>query len=224
MDDLTCMPKELVSGPDRKRAQAKYSRIAGSYDRRLATARSLHRRAVTMLDPQTGETIIDIGCGTGLSFAHLEAGIGDAGKLIGVELSPEMAQHARDRATRQGWSNVKVIEASAEEAEIPSGADAALFVLTHDIMRSRQGLENVLRTLRPGGRVAAAGSKWARGWALPLNAYVWMKARRYVTTFEGFAAPWSILAELVPGLEVRPILAGAAYLAHGQLPNGSGDD
>ena len=75
----------------------------------------------------------------------------------------------------------------------------------------------MLGALQPAGRVVAAGSKWAPRSALPINAYVWLKARRYVTTFQGLPAAWSILADLVPGLEVRPILAGAAYLAYGRL-------
>ena len=203
--------------PDRGEAQAKYRRMAASYDRRLATARSLHKRAVAALRARPGETVVDVGCGTGLSFPHLEDAIGKEGEIIGVELSPEMAAQARSRAGREGWENVNVIESAVEEAPIPTRADAALFVLTHDIMRSRAAIENVVEALGHGGRVVAAGSKWAPRWALPVNAYVWLKARRYVTTFEGFSAPWSILAELVPDLEVEPILAGAAYLARAEL-------
>ena len=204
-------------GPDRGEAQAKYRRMAASYDRRLATARSLHKRAVAALQARPGETVVDVGCGTGLSFPHLEDAIGKEGEIIGVELSAEMAGQARARASKNRWENVKVIESAAEEAQIASGVDAALFVLTHDIMRSRSAIENVVNALGHGGRVVAAGSKWAPRWALPVNAYVWLKARRYVTTFDGFSAPWSILAELVPDLEVEPILAGAAYLARGEL-------
>ncbi len=208
---------EGENGPNRGRAQAKYRRLAASYDRRLATARSLHKRAVAALRARPGKKVIYVGCGTGLSFPHLEVAIAKEGQIIGVELSPEMAEQARARAAKHRWENVSVIESAVEEAQIPAGADAALFVLTHDILRSREAIENVIEALGPGGRVVAAGSKWAPRWALPLNAYVWLKARRYVTTFEGFSAPWSILAELVPDLEVDPILAGAAYLARGEL-------
>ncbi|MGH9049909.1 MAG: hypothetical protein ACRDY4_09290 [Acidimicrobiia bacterium] len=41
-------------------------------------------------------------------------------------------------------------------------------------------------------------------------------ARRYVTTFEGFDAPWSHLAAEVPGLRVRRLFLGGAYLAVGR--------
>ena len=114
-----------------------------------------------------------------------------------------------------GWGNVSVIQSSAEAADLPARRDAAVFVLTHDIMRSSEALSNILAALRPGGRIVAAGSKRAPRWLVPVNAYVWLKARRYVTTFDGFAEPWSLLGELVPDLRVEPILAGAGYVAVG---------
>jgi hypothetical protein len=97
--------------------------------------------------------------------------------------------------------------------------DAALFVLTHDLTRSRPALRNVVDVLRPGGRVVAAGTKWAPRWLAPLNLYLWLKARRYVITFEGFDQPGTLMAELVPELQLDPVLAGAAYLAWGRKPD-----
>jgi hypothetical protein len=85
-------------------------------------------------------------------------------------------------------------------------------------MRSRQALENVVGRVKPGGRVSVSGAKWAPRWALPVNVVVRLVARRYVTTFEGFDRPWSVLDELISGLKVRPILFGGAYVALGRVP------
>jgi demethylmenaquinone methyltransferase/2-methoxy-6-polyprenyl-1,4-benzoquinol methylase len=119
---------------------------------------------------------------------------------------------------RAGWSNVTLIEASAEEAEVPFQVDAVISVLTHDVMRSRRALENIVRHMKPGARIAVTGAKWAPRWALPVNAYVRHIARQYVTTFEGFHRPWDLLQELVPNLQVRSILLGGGYVAWGALP------
>ncbi len=204
-------------GADRERALAMYRRSAAGYDRRLRLATGLHRRAVEQLAPQPGETIVDVGCGTGLSFAALEAGMGASGRLIGVELSPDMLVEADARTKASGWDNVTLIQSPAEEAVIPEPVDAVLFVLTHDVLQSPEALRNVVASIRPGGRVVAASSKWAPRWAVPLNAYVGLKARRYVTTFESFDRPWQRLAALVPELEVRPVLGGMAYVAAGTI-------
>lgn len=204
---------------DATRARAKYRTLAASYDRRLGVGRALHRRAVDRLAPQPGESILDVGCGTGLSFEPVERRIGSAGSLVGIELSQEMREQAESRVRSHGWHNVTLIQGRAQEVELPTGLDAALLVLTHDVMRSREAMTNVIRSLRPGGRIVAAGSRRPPRWTGPLRAYVQLKARRYVTTFEGFDAPWSVLAGLVVDLEVELILLGAAYIASGAVQN-----
>jgi hypothetical protein len=68
------------------------------------------------------------------------------------------------------------------------------------------------------GAFCAAGSKWAPRLLFPLNVYVWLKARRYVTTFEGFGRPWDRLAERIHVEEVEPVLAGAGYVVLGIKP------
>jgi demethylmenaquinone methyltransferase/2-methoxy-6-polyprenyl-1,4-benzoquinol methylase len=204
--------------PDPKEALEKYSGLAPTYDRLTRRSAPMRRLAVKRLDLQPGQTVLDIGCGTGLTFSLLEKQIGPEGRLVGVDLSGDMLALARARVEAHDWSNVTLIEASAEEAEIPFPVDAVISVLTHDVMRSRPALENIVRHTKPGGRIAVTGAKWAPRWALPVNAYVRYIARQYVTTFEGFDRPWSLLKELVPNLEVRPILLGGAYVAWGTLP------
>ena len=113
------------------------------------------------------------------------------------------------------WQNVTLINSSVEDAHIAEGVDAALFSFTHDVMRSPLALQNVMRSVRQGGRVVAAGSKWAPWWAWPVNIALWYGARQYTTTFEGFSRPWSHLAPYIPGLHLESHLAGTIYVAWG---------
>jgi hypothetical protein len=73
--------------------------------------------------------------------------------------------------------------------------------------------------LRENARVVAAGAKLASWWAAPLNLWTLVRCRRYVTTFEGFAKPWSRLAALVPDLKVEPRHWGTAWIASGRTPS-----
>ena len=66
----------------------------------------------------------------------IERHIGPEERLIGMDLSPEMLSAAAARAGRHGWTNVTLVAGAIEDAEIPAQADASLFVLTHDVMRS----------------------------------------------------------------------------------------
>lgn len=213
------MPRSSAGrAPDKELARKKYSRIAANYDRlgRIRLAEAVRREAVDRLELRPGDVVIDVACGTGLSFPLIEEGIGAEGKLIGVDLSAEMLQKARDRVAKAGWQNVTLIEAPVEEAVIPIAADAVFFHFTHDVMRNPAALENIFRHAKPGARVVSAGSKRAPWWNVPVNVVMWRISRRYITTFEGFARPWSHLKRYVPNLRVRPMLFGAGYIAWGR--------
>jgi acyl dehydratase/ubiquinone/menaquinone biosynthesis C-methylase UbiE len=194
-----------------------YRRLAGSYDLTTAWLEPYRHRAVSHLRLQPGEVVLDVGCGTGLSFEPIQAAIGPAGRLVGIEPCPEMLAAARARVEAAGWANVTLLEASAEEATVPGPVDAVLFAFTHDVMRSPKALANVLGQVRPVGRLAAAGPKWT-AFAPQLNPLVWQVARQYVTTFEGFRRPWAELERAVPDLWVEEAYFGCVYLAWGGLP------
>jgi ubiquinone/menaquinone biosynthesis C-methylase UbiE len=174
-------------------------------------------RAVSALRLQPGEVVLDVGCGTGLSFAPIQAAIGPTGRLVGIEPSPDMLARARARVEAAGWANVSLVEASAEQAAVPGSADAVLFCFAHDVLRSPKALANVLGAVRTGGRLATVGPKWTALWP-PLNLLVWQVASQFVTTLEGFARPWSELERAVPGLCVEEACFGCIYLAWGDLP------
>jgi demethylmenaquinone methyltransferase/2-methoxy-6-polyprenyl-1,4-benzoquinol methylase len=177
----------------------------------------LRRQAVAALRLRPGDVVLDVGCGVGLSFPLLQQAIGREGRIIGVEQSPDMLARARRLVDSQGWQNVTLLEAAAEEAVIPVQADALLLVLVHDILQSDEALENVLRALRPGGRVVAAGRKWAPWFLWPLNILAARGNRRFQTTFEGLGRPWDRLERLAPGLTVRTVLPGNRFVARGTL-------
>lgn len=217
MTDAAAERKIALRGPDRWQALEKYRRLAPRCDRRVALTSPLRRRAVALLRLATGEICLEVACGTGVNFQLIERRIGANGQLIGLDLSPEMLAQARERIERAGWRNVSLVQASVEEAELPAAPDALLFSLTHDVLQMPDGLANLFGQAAPGARVAAFGPKLASHLPALVNPVVRAAARPYVTTFEGLDRPWRHLERHVPGLSVRPVLAGGAYLAWGAL-------
>ena len=69
----------------------------------------MRRRAVAWLAPRPGDTVLDVGCGTGLSFELLQRAVGDSGHIVGIEQSPQMIDKARQRVQRHGWRNVTLL-------------------------------------------------------------------------------------------------------------------
>lgn len=202
--------------PDSQRALERYDAKAETYHRRTAGGEYFRNLAVSRLAPLPGEVILDVGCGVGANFEAIRSAVGPSGRLIGIELNPKMLAMARTRIEHHGWTNVELVQADVAEADIPATADGTLLCAVHDVMRSPAALANVLRHVRPRGRIVAGGPKWVpwRGWdALSLNFHTWSMNRACVTTFEGFSRPWSHLERLVDDLVVDEVFHGGGYLA-----------
>lgn len=212
------MPRRIPAfrGPDRDAALEQYRRRAGVYDLELALLEPIRRRAIARLALRPGEVVLDVGCGTGLSLPLLRQGVGARGRIVGVEQSPEMLEQARRRVTRARWTRVTLLCSPAETADIPVRADAALFHFTHDILRRPESIANVLRHVKPGGRVVASGLKWAApGLTWPVNLLVLPAVLRSVTSLDGLGQPWRLLQEQLGPMSVETRLLGGAYIASG---------
>ena len=208
----------LRPGPDRRAALAQYESRAPTYDLELAAFEPIRAIAIERLELRPGETVLDVGCGTGLSLEGLHRGVGPTGRVVGIEQSPAMIARARERPCARDHENVELICCAAEDLELRGRADAALFHFTHDVLRRPAALERVLGCVRPGGRVVACGLQWAPPWAVPVNLFVWGAALRSVSSLRGLDRPWSLLAERVREFEVRSLLLGAVFLGRGIRP------
>lgn len=214
------MPSPTGRGrrPDPSLAQALYRRRASHYDLELAPFEPLRRQAIAQLDVRAGDTVLDVGCGTGLSFELLLEKVGARGRVIGIEPSPDMMALARHRVARRRWTRVDLLEASAAGAPLRGRADGALFHFTHDVLRDPEALDHVVAHLKPGAHVVACGLQWAPPWLLPTNAFVWAAALYSVSCMEGLEQPWTMLAARVAGFEVRSYPWLGLYIAQGRTP------
>jgi demethylmenaquinone methyltransferase/2-methoxy-6-polyprenyl-1,4-benzoquinol methylase len=206
--------------PDRAAAIEQYRAAAPGYDPHMRRFARWQRRAVERLELRPGETVIDVACGTGLVFPLLRDAVGPGGRVVGIDLSPDMVRQANERVRAEGWDNVSVIEAPVEEARIDVVADAALFAFTHDVLQLPAAVDNVVDHLRPGARVACTGAKLAGRFGPIVNYFVRRSARPYMTTFAGLDRPWRVLEGRLGPMEHESMALGGAYVAWGTLPEG----
>jgi SAM-dependent methyltransferase len=211
----------LSKAPDRLRALGNYRRLAQDYDVTCTRIEALRFDAVRVLQLRTGDTVFDIACGTGSVLPLLAQAVGASGKVVGVELSPEMAEQASRRAaTLVTGAPVSVECCAVEDFRPQQKAHAMLLSYTHDVLQSPAAIERLLAAARPGCRFALLGLKtvpWLWGW--PINVFNLYRARRYLTTYANLHRPWAALEER--GAEVTIVstaLWGSAYVAIATIP------
>jgi demethylmenaquinone methyltransferase/2-methoxy-6-polyprenyl-1,4-benzoquinol methylase len=193
----------------------KYRDKAAGYDASAEFTMPLRRRTVALLQLQPGQTVLDVGAGTGLSYPLLRDGVGPTGRVLAFEQSPEMFEVARLRVQREGWTDVWHINQAAETVVLPQPADAVLFNYTHDICRTPLAVDNLMRQVRPGARVAMAGIKFFPWWAGPLNLLAWLKNRPYNARPADLWQPWSLVAEYCDDFRWSGTQWGMGYIASG---------
>ena len=202
---------------DLARAVEHYRDLAPRYDHFTRRINSIRQRAIDALHLRPGDVVLDAGCGTGWCLPRLARAVGPAGRIVAFDPSPEMLALARTRLPGGSRPPVELLRASAEDASLPHPPDAILFSYTHDLIRSRRGLANVFAQARPGARVAATSTKLYAPWLFPANWYLRYSHRAYITNFEGFEAPWSILETLLDDFRVETSGATQHYVATGRV-------
>jgi ubiquinone/menaquinone biosynthesis C-methylase UbiE len=161
----TIQPRSDASpGPAHHATSEAYRSQARDYDQRTDAFRRWRELLVQQLPVQRGDTVLDVGCGTGLRLPLLQDKVGPGGAVIGIDASEQMLQVAGERVAEHRWDNVQLVAAPVASAAIEHSADAALFCAVHDVMQSRTALGNVVDHLRPGAAVAAIDGKWPAPW------------------------------------------------------------
>jgi len=101
-----------------------------------------------------GNTVLEIGAGTGRNFPYLVEAVGPSGTVIGVDASPGMLAEARKLIERRGWSNVQLLHQDATQLEVDRDVDGVLFSLSYSALpEPRPALARAWECLRPSSRV-----------------------------------------------------------------------
>ncbi|WP_135851926.1 class I SAM-dependent methyltransferase [Halorussus salinus] len=203
-------------------AQQFYGRWADFYDllaRSTPGLGNLRARAADALALDPGDTVVEMGCGTGANFPHLRERVGPTGRVVGVDFTQGMLARARERVEREEWPNVHCVRADATEVEFREPPDALLATFVVGMLADPAAeVERWADLLAPGGRLAlldaAQTTRWF-GW--PVNqAFRGLVVASSPTGMDAYdEPPWTMLDDRVAAAR-RALRARAIETTHSE--------
>jgi len=108
---------------------------------------------VTLLDIHAGHVVADIGAGTGYFLPYLSKAVGNRGRVLALDVEPNMVEYMNRRVRQSGWSNVEPRVVAADDPNLPpDGVDRIIVVDTwHHIDDRAVYAGKLARALRLGG-------------------------------------------------------------------------
>lgn len=202
-----------------------YGKRAGRYDLSanayyLIGFREVKYRklAVSKLQVNPGDTVVEIGCGTGLNFPYLLDAIGQTGRLIGIDLTDAMIAKAKERVRRNGWSNVELAQIDAAVFGFPSGIDGAIstFALTL-VPEYEEVIKRVSRALNPGARLVIADFKEPDHWPMWIVRLGVLLTKPFGVSLDlAERKPWEVMRKYFSNVETTEAFGGFVYVAAGE--------
>ena len=100
-----------------------------------------------------GDTVIDLGSGAGNDCFVARAEVGDTGKIIGIDFTPEMIEKAKNNAKKRGFTNVEFIQGDIDN--IPLESDLADVIVSNCVLNlvpnKKAVFDEIYRVLKPNG-------------------------------------------------------------------------
>lgn len=113
---------------------------------------------ITLASLRPGQTVLDLGSGAGLDCFFAARQVGEAGKVIGVDMTPEMLERARSSAKRLNLANVEFRQGFLED--LPVDSDSVDVVISNCVVNLSPDKSKVFseafRVLKRGGKFAVS--------------------------------------------------------------------
>lgn len=201
-----------------------YGRTARFYDfallgYRLLGVRKQRRKAIEQLQLKPGDTVVDLGCGTGANFDLLRQAVGSEGRIIGVDLSAAMLAKVRQRTDKAGWKNIELVKADLVQWKLPAETAGVLATFALEMVPE---YENVVRhlaeELRPGMRLSLLGMKFPERWPnWMVRLGIWLNKPFGVSReYESFH-PWESVERHMTTVMYEELYFGAGYSCVGEV-------
>ena len=201
------------------RKRAKHYNVTANLYYLLGFREQTYReKAVKTLKLRAGDTVVEVGCGTGLNFPLLEKNVGPKGKIIGVDLTDAMLSQARRRIEENGWSNVELVQSDAALYQFPPEVDGVFssFALTLS-PEFDTVVKNGCRALKPGKRWVILDFKIPSGRLSKLASIGVLVTRPFGVTMDlAGRHPWESISKYMENTSMTEFYVGFVYISAGE--------
>ena len=133
--------------------QAFFATRAAGWEERFPDDEPRYEQAVRDVAPPAGGRVLDVGCGTGRAIPFLRRAVGDAGRVVALDVTPEMLAEARRRGRGQ---LAKLVQADGEALPFRAASFDAILAagFVPHLPDPQAGLAELARVTVSGGRLA----------------------------------------------------------------------
>ena len=174
------------------------------------------KRAVEELGLGPGDTVVDLGTGTGWALPRLADAVGPHGRLVGVDISTGMLTRARRRVA--SYDNVELVAADIATYRLPEGTRAVMSASAMEMLPDYDAvIARLARELPPDGRLAVTGLRDPERWPEWLVRFASALNRPFgVSNDYRHHHPWEATRQHTSSATYVDVLGGAVYLAVGK--------
>jgi len=211
------MNKEHIAKLYKKRAK-NYDISANLYYLIGIREYAYREMAVKALKLKQGDTVVELGCGTGLNFRLLRERVGSEGKIIGVDLTPEMLSAAKKRIEHNRWKNIELVRSDAGAYTFPEHVDGIISTFAITLMpECDKIIKKGAAALSPGKRLVVLDFKMPDSWPMWLVKFFVIITRPFGVTMDlADRHPWESIDQCLDLVEFNLRYFGAIYVAAGQ--------
>ena len=209
--------KKEVADVCRKRAK-RYNLTVQVYHLLGFRIGSYREQAIEALHLKAGDTVFDIGCGTGANFPMLQERVAPNGQIIGVDCTDAMLAKAREAVNKQHWRNVELVQTDAASYQFPRKVDgiistfAMLYIPEFDDLIQRGS-----RSLLAGRRFVVLDFKLPNGWISRLAPFALIAMRPWGFAMEMASRhPWESVGRHLEHTRLAERYGGVVFLSAGE--------
>ena len=206
---------------DKRELQNLYRRRARFYDLSASLGfreYAYRKQAVEELRIKGGNSVVEIGCGTGLNFSLLQEKVGPDGRIIGVDLTEKMLDRARKKVERRGWKNVQLVQSDAARYDFPENLSGIISTFAISLVPEfDEVIHNGAEALHSGGHFVILDLKRPKAvpiWLVGLGVFLTKPFGVSLDLMDRH--PWESISRYLAEVSHTELYGGFAYISVGK--------